>query len=442
MQRLTLLGLNHRTAPLDLREKLAFSAPQRTAALAQFRQRFGDTEIALLSTCNRVELYVVRQTHGHPRQAELAEFIAHCRGVNVAEFQSSLYEKSEREVVRHLFSVASSLDSMVLGETQIVGQVREAYDAACAAGTAGPMLHPLFQRASAVARQVMNQTNLAEGRSSVATVAGEYARRIFDVFSDKTVLSIGAGKMAALLLENLAALKPSQLLVSNRDPDKAAALARDFNAAAVPMDRLADHLVAADIVVSSTGSEHPIVTRQLFEGVMRRRQSRPVFLIDVAVPRDVAADVGKIENVYLYNLDDLQQAVLTTRNQRSAAVESAEKIVEQHVADFIAWHRARLMGPIIDQLYQRSHAVAQEELTRICGKLSNLSEDDRRQIEDLMRRIVNKLLHDPVQALRDSEGEHAPMTQYLHAVQKLFKLELDERIPMDRKTPNSDGIDA
>jgi glutamyl-tRNA reductase len=442
MQRLTLLGLNHRTAPLELREKLAFSAGQRAAALAAFRERFGPSEAALLSTCNRVELYVVRETHGHPRHAELAEFLGCCRGVNVADFQSSLYEKSEREVVRHLFSVASSLDSMVLGETQIVGQVREAYDAARAAGTAGPMLHPLFQRASAVARQVMSQTALGEGRSSVATIAAEYARRIFDVFSDKTVLSIGAGKMAAMLLENLAALKPSKLLVCNRDSDKAQELAKDFGAAAVSMEGLADHLVAADIVVSSTGSTHPIVGRELFEAVMRRRQSRPVFLIDVAVPRDVAADVGKIENVYLYNLDDLQQAVMATRTQRGAAVESAEIIVGQHVDEFVAWQRARMMGPLIDQLYQRSHALALEELERIVGKLPVGSEIDRRQLEDLMRRIVNKLLHDPVQALRESDGEHAPMSQYLHAVQKLFKLELDQRLPPKGDAKQSDGHGA
>lgn len=438
MQRLMLLGLNHKTAPLELREKLNFSPPQRREALAALRERFGQCEAVLLSTCNRVELYVVRQTHGHPRPNELAEFIAAGREVNLAEFQSSLYEKSERDVVSHLFCVASSLDSMVLGETQIAGQVREAYETARRAGTAGPMLHPLFQRASAVAKQVMSQTTLGEGRSSVATVAVEYARRIFDGFSDKTVLSIGAGKMAALLLENLAALKPSKLLVCNRDPAKAESLARDFGAAAAPLDRLADHLALADIVVSSTGSIQPIITRALFEGVMRRRRYKPVFLIDIAVPRDVAADVGNIENVYLYNLDDLQQAVMATRNQRSAAAEAAGKIVEQHVSEFVAWHRARMIGPLIDQLYQRSHAVAQEELARLVGKLSAVSDDDKRQLEELMRRIVNKLLHDPVQALRDSDGGHAPMTQYLHAVQKLFKLE--ERVTDD--AAKSDGHDA
>ena len=171
---------------------------------------------------------------------------------------------------------------------------------------------------------------------------------------------------------------------------------------------------------------------------MRRRRYKPVFLIDIAVPRDVAADVGKIENVYLYNLDDLQQAVMATQDQRSAAAESAGKIVEQHVNEFVAWHRARMVGPLIDQLYQRSHALAQEELTRIVGKLSAVSDDDKRQLEDLMRRIVNKLLHDPVQAMRDGDGGHAPMSQYLHAVQKLFKLEDHALDDVDK----SDGHEA
>jgi glutamyl-tRNA reductase len=439
MQRLIVLGLNHTTASLDLREKLVFTPPQRHEALTGLRRQFADCEAVLLSTCNRVELYVARQTHGHPKQQELVEFLGQSRGLKLHEFQSNLYEKSERDVITHLFSVASSLDSMVLGETQILGQVREAYDAAREAGTTGPMLHPLFQRATSVAKQVMSQTTLGEGRTSVATVAIEYARRIFDVFSDKTVLSIGAGKMSRLMLANMAALKPGKLLVCNRDPAKADALAREFGGSSVPMENLAEYLAASDIVITSTGSTQPIITRSLFEAAMRKRRYRPVFLIDIAVPRDVAADVAKIENVYLYNMDDLQQAVMATRSQRSAAVEAANEIVDREVREFVAWNRARMMGPLIDQLYQKSHAVAREELDRIVGKLSNVSPQDQRQLEDLTRRIVNKLLHDPVQALRESDPDHAAMSQYLHAVQQLFRLNLEDQIPGKTTTDGADG---
>lgn len=423
MLRLLVTGLNHKTAPLSLRERLAFSADERKSALLDLRKRFDQCEAVLLSTCNRVELYMTRPLHGHPRPSELAQFLAENRHLDVVELQSHVYEKSERDVVTHLFNVAASLDSMVLGETQILSQVREAYDAAREAGTAGPMLHPLFQRAVAVGKQVRSETSLGEGRISIASVAVEYARRIFDSFGDKTVLSIGAGKMAGLVLAGIAALKPGKLLVCNRDAAKARDLAEKFKGSAVEIERLTDHLAAADIIITSTGSTEPIITRPMFETVIRRRKYKPAFIIDIAVPRDVSADVGKVENVYLYNLDDLQEAVSATQDNRSVAAVEAARIIEGQVQEFAAWHRARMMGPMIDQLYQRSHAVAQEELARAIAKLSGLTDGDKRQLEELTRRIVNKLLHDPIQVLRETPTLHAPMTPYLHAVEKLFKLE-------------------
>jgi glutamyl-tRNA reductase len=420
---LALLGLNHTTAPLHVREKLAFDDAQRAAALTGLRTRFANCEALLLCTCNRVELYVAADADAAPPFDQLADFLARARGLPPQEFSSFLYQKSDRAAVAHLFSVASSLDSMVLGETQILGQVREAYDAACALGTAGALLNPLFQRALAVGKQVLGETTLAQGRMSIASVAVDYARRIFDVFSDKTVLSIGAGKMAGLLLGNLAKLGPGALLVCNRDPAKGAALAEKFGASAVAFDALADHLAAADIIVSSTASGSPIITRPLFEMVMRRRRYKPVYVIDIAVPRDVAPQVGEMENVYLYNLDDLQQAVAATRDLRGGAVDAANQIVAHQVQQFFAAQRAREMGPLIDELFRRSHALAQEELARTLGKLTDLSPTQRRQLEDLARRIVNKLLHDPIQMLRQSQAAHAPMGQYLHAMEKLFNLD-------------------
>jgi glutamyl-tRNA reductase len=422
---LALLGLNHTTAPLQVREKLAFDEAQRSAALRGVRERFTNCEVVLLCTCNRVELYVATDADAPPTFAALTEFLAQARGVAAQEFSSFLYHKTDRAAVAHLFSVASSLDSMVLGETQILGQVREAYDAACALGTAGALLNPLFQRALAVGKQVLGETTLAQGRMSIASVAVDYARRIFDGFSDKTVLSIGAGKMAGLLLGNLAKLGPGTLLVCNRDAGKAAALAQKFVANAVPFEELAEHLAAADIIVSSTASGIPIITRPLFEAVMRRRRYKPVYVIDIAVPRDVAPAVGEMENVYLYNLDDLQQAVAATRDQRNGAVDAANQIVSHQVQQYFAGQRAREMGPLIDELFRRSHALAQEELARTLGKLADVSPAQRRQLEDLARRIVNKLLHDPIQMLRQSQATHAPMGQYLHAMEKLFNLDAD-----------------
>ena len=446
MHRLLLLGLNHTTAPLEVRERLAFNAEQRRAAVAAFRERFPRYEAVLLSTCNRVELYVGREAHGQPGVRELTEFLGSFHDVRPGDFYDHLYQKSGRDVIEHLFSVTSSLDSMVLGETQILGQVREAYDASRDAGAAGPMLHPLFQRAAAVGRQVMRETAIGEGRLSVASVAVDYAKQIFERFDDKTVLCVGAGKMTALVLQNLSALSPRRVLVCNRNPARAEALAARFGGTALPFEGLTDHLVAADIVVTSTGSRQPVITRAAFAPLLKRRRYRPVFLIDIAVPRDVESSVGKLDNVYLYNLDDLQQVVLSTRSQRKDAVDAARRIVSSQVEEFVLWHRQREMGPTIDRLYQHYHRLAQEELSRTLTKLPNVSEAEKAHLEELTRRIVNKLLHGPVQTLRQSGaaggGGHASAAgAYLHALEKLFGLEGESpgpAQPLPEATPGSE----
>lgn len=422
MDRLLLLGLNHTTAPLELRERLAFSAPQRVEALGTFRSRFADCELVLLSTCNRIEMYAARAVHGHPREEEMIQFLAELRGLRPNEFAEHLYRKSDRHAVEHLFHVASSLDSMVLGETQILGQVREAYEASVGASAAGSILNPLFQRALAVGKQVMHETALSEGRLSVASIAVDYARGIFDRFGDKTVLSIGAGKMASLVLQSFAGLKPGKLLICNRDPAKAETLATRFGGTQVPFEKLEDHLVAADIVLTSTGAPHAIITRQQIEGLRKRRRYRPLFLIDIAVPRDVESAVGEIDGVYLYNLDDLQQVVSQTQAQRKEVIAAARQIVNQQVEAFLAWHRQRELGPAIHRLYNRYHAIAREELNRTLQKLPNVSEAERAHLEDLTRRIVNKLLHDPIHTLREAGPGHGAITPYLHALEKLFQL--------------------
>ena len=426
MQRLLLLGLNHSTAPLEVRERLAFTPAERLEALAAIQRKFEGCEAVLLNTCNRVELYAARAVHGRPRVEEMRIFLAEIRGLDPRDFEPHLYEKSERAVIEHLFSVSASLDSMVLGETQIIGQVRDAYDAARTVGAVGPALNPLFQRAVAVGRQVLSETKITEGRTSVGSVAVDCAGRIFDHYDDKTVLCIGAGKMAALVLQAFRELRPKRLLVCNRDPDKAQRLAEKFGGIAVPYERLDDHLVAADVVVTSTGSQLPIITRARFEPLRKARRYRPIFLIDIALPRDVEAAVGELENVYLYNIDDLQQVVAATRQERSHAVEHAQALVTEHVDKYLAWHRARAMGPMIDRLYQRHHALALEEVQRTLHKLPGAGEAERQHLEELARRIVNKLLHDPVKTLREGDNPHGSGASYLHAMEKLFSLETDE----------------
>jgi glutamyl-tRNA reductase len=422
MERLVLLGLNHTTAPVQVREKVAFGPEQARAALSAMREKFPQAEIVLLSTCNRVEFYVSRAVHGHPRTEEMRTFLSEFHSLPAEEMTPHLYEKSDREAVEHLFTVASSLDSMVLGETQILGQVRDAYELASSARTAGPLLHPLFQRAIAVGKQVMHETAINEGRRSIASVAVDYAKRIFDQFDDKTVLCVGAGKMTQLVMKHFAGLHPQRQLVSNRDPVKAEKLAGEFGGEVVPFEFLTEHIASADIVITSTGATRPILTRQQFEKILKARRYRPIFIIDIAVPRDVEESVGELDSVYLYNLDDLQQVISGTQSQRSGAIDSAQAIVAKHVDEFILWNRSRQMGPVIDQLYKRYHALAQEELARTINKLPNLTDAEREHLEELSRRIVNKLLHDPIQALRESDATHTPAAAYLHALTKLFHL--------------------
>ncbi len=422
MHRLLLLGLNHTTAPLEVREQWALTADRQRQAILAFRERFPDAEAVLLSTCNRVELYSARATHGRPTTDEMLSFLAEFQQLRADAFRPHLYEKTDRDVVEHLFSVTSSLDSMVLGETQILGQVRGAYELSAKLSGAGTMLNPLFQRAIAVGKHVMADTALAEGRLSVASVAVDHAKQIFETFEDKTLLCIGAGEMAEAVLQNFASLQPGKLLNCNRDGTKAAALADRFNGMAVPFEKLSEHLVAADIVISSTGSTLPIITKKQFETLRRQRRGRPIVLIDIAVPRDIESGVGKLDNVYLYNVDDLQQVVAGTLAHRREAIDAAKLIVNQSVEEFLIWNRTREMGPIIDQLFKRSHELAREELERTLGKLPNVTDDEKHHLEDLTRRIVNKLLHDPVKTLRESNTSHGMPGGYAHALQKLFHL--------------------
>ncbi len=423
MQRLLLLGLNHTTAPLDVRERLAFvGEQQQRRAIELLRTRFPQCEVVIISTCNRVEMYVGRAVHGHPRVEEMVAFLSEFHAVPTQSFREHLYERSERQAVEHLFAVTTSLDSMILGESQILGQVRQAYDLARDLGATGALLNPLFQRALAVGKEVMHGTPLGEGRISVSGVAVGYAQRIFDHFNDKTVLCVGAGKMAVLALRGFAALSPRQLLVCNRDVEKANRLAAEFGAVGLSLETLDEQLVLADIVITSTGATQPIITRSRFQNLLKQRRYRPIFLIDIAVPRDVEPSIAELDQVYLYNLDDLQRAVADTHAQRGEAVDAARAIVARHVEDFLTWHRQRELGPVIDKLYKRFHEMADDEVARTIHKLPNIPDADKAQVEELARRIVNKLLHDPVMTLRDGDDLHAPAGQYLHAIQRMFRL--------------------
>ena len=428
MNRLLLIGLNHTTAPLAVRERLAFSGKGLSDAVSAIQDRLPGSEIVVLSTCNRVELYL-----GGPQQIErqtVVSLLSELHQLPRADFDSHLYERRGGGVVKHLFSVAASLDSMVLGETQILGQVKQAYELSLSAKATGSLLNPLFQRAIAAGKDVLSATGLGEGRVSVASVAVDYAKRIFETFTDKTVLCLGTGKMTKLVLQSFRPLNPGRLLVVSRDAERAQAFAAEFGGKGVAMADLDDHLVAADVIITGTAAPHPIVTRERMSKLLKRRRYRPAFFIDIAVPRDVEPGVGDLENIYLYNLDDLQRVVEASLGQRSTRVEAAQAVIDRHVAAYEKWQQQQEVGPLIDTLYQRAAAIAQAEVARTLEKLPDDS-PARGQVEELAHRIVRKLLHDPVTQLRLRHGTHESAI-YSHAVEQLFGL-------ADKKEEKRDG---
>jgi len=420
--RLVAVGLNHRTAPIDLREKIAFTPESAAAAIAALRAKFPGVEVVILSTCNRVELYCVRPVGGEPSADAMAAFLADFHGVSVDLIRPHLYQHEDRAVVEHLFAVASSLDSMVVGETQILFQVKAAYQCAVAAGSAGTVLHALFQRALAAARDVHERTGLSSGRLSVASVAIDLARAVFDRFDDKTVLCIGAGKMASLMLRHLVDLRPRAILVANRSLDRAQAVATEFRGLPRSLEDLDQLLIAADILLTSTGAARPMISKERFRALLKLRKYRPIVMIDIAVPRDVEAGVGQLQNVYLYNVDDLEEVAAGAREKRDEKVSASRVLITEHVEEFLKWFAARDVGPLVKALYDRCHEIAAGELQAIYARQPEMGPAEKAEVERLAHRLVGKILHDPVTQLT-MRAETTARPMLAAAVKKLFGLE-------------------
>ncbi len=412
-------GLNHQTAPVQVREALAFPAARLAEALGALAATAGVGEAVILSTCNRVEVYT-----GSPEALPpdlVARFLASFHGVWPETFQAHLFRHDGREAVRHLFRVACGLDSMVVGEAQVTGQVRAAYEAAASAGTAGRVLHKLFQQALAVAKRVRTATEIGAGRASVGSVAVELAQRIFESLAGKTVLVIGAGEMGASVVASLRAAGAQATLVANRTFARAAELAATWGGKAVPFDALTDHLAAADIVISSTDAPHYVLTRARMEEALARRRGRPLFLVDIAVPRDIEPSVGGLEGCYVYNIDDLQAVVADTLAQRQQEIGRCEAIVEAECGEFLAWLGRLAVTPTIAELSAQWHDLKRLELDALRRRLPGLPPEAYAEVERMADRLVNKILHQPVRALREEPpGEHSD--GLLGAALRLFGL--------------------
>ncbi|MBA4188081.1 MAG: glutamyl-tRNA reductase [Planctomycetaceae bacterium] len=417
------IGCNVESATVELREKLAFDATKLARALAELPARYG-TEAVVLGTCNRVEIYLARPEEDAPVHSPLiAEFLAEVHGVPAADILSHLYELHDAEAVRHLFRVTSGLDSVVIGETQIAGQVKDAYDVAQKADATGPLLNTLFPAATRVSRRVRTETKIAEGHASVSSAAVDFLRPIFDTFTDKTVLVIGAGEMGRLTLNHIRELNPARVLVANRSPDRAAALAAEYGGQLVPWEQLDDALVQADIVLSTTGAPEPIVSRRRFDDKVRpRRGYRTLVVFDMAVPRDFDPRLHDGERVSVFNVDDLNRVADQAAAERRKHLPAADAIVTGEVTRFVQdWNR-RKDGPVIGQLTAEVDRLRESMVSPLLAKMKGkLTPAELEHIEGAFRLFQSKLLHGPIAALQEASrtGHSGTLRE---AVMKLFGL--------------------
>lgn len=431
------VGISHHTAPVALRERLALPRRRADQLLTDLAQRFDQAELAVLSTCNRTELYVARPLHGHPRIEELVDELCTMAGASADELMPVIYHYDNERAIRHLFKVTAGLDSMVVGENQIVSQVKEAYDAAQRAETAGRAIHRVFQLALATSKRVRNATGVGEGRVSVAGVAVEFAGHLFETLCGKRVLAVGAGEMSELAIRAFAAQGATELVTTSRTLANAEQLADRAGGVARPFDDLAAHLAGADVVITSTGADEPIVNAAMMKRVMKRRRHRPIFVIDLAVPRDFDPAAGDLANVFLFNLDDLHRAVGTHTAARGEAIGEAESIIEQAVGEAYALIQSGDVNDMIRRLRRQLHGFGQAESQRTLSKLAGAdSEEFDRILAEHTHRLINKILHRPISEL--NRGTSAQAALYAAALRRLFDadaedLELPERTARDRQ---------
>ena len=421
--KLQVVGCSHRCSSLATRERLAFSPSQASEALDDLRSRFPESEAVLLSTCNRVEVYTAAEDPARsPTRQQLVEFLAEFHGLHVGDVFDELFERTGEDAVRHLFEVAASLDSMVLGESQIVKQVWEAYTLAQTRQTAGPLTNQIFQAAMRVAKRVASETSINEKRVSIPSVAvGDFAKRIFERFDDKQVLVIGAGEMAEETLRYLNEEGVRHLTVLNRSFDRAQALAGEWQGRAASWEALDEFLTSADLVVSTTGAAQPVVTLARYRRIEPARQQRDLFVLDLAVPRDFDPAIGECLNVYLYSIDDLEETCRRNRADRDKELPLATTIVEEETARFMAELHHHATGPIIKRLRQGWQQPKEDELKRLFNRLPGLTDGQRDEVRQSFDRLINKLLHPSLESLRD-ESRHGIPHALLDALKRLFQL--------------------
>jgi glutamyl-tRNA reductase len=421
--KLNVIGCSHHTSSVEVRERLAFSPDQQQDALNRLRHLYPDTEAVVLSTCNRVELYFASaRAEQCPSHHDVVEFLATFHGVDAVEVFDELFQRSGDDAIRHLFTVAASLDSMVVGEAQILSQVKQAYEQATAGNFTGPLTHAAFQAAIRVAKRVASETAINQKRVSIPSVAvGDFARQFFERFDDKQVLVIGAGEMGEETVRYLIDEGARQITIVNRSQERAALLAERLDGQAAPWEELHERFVTADLVVSTTGATEPIIGHDEFQRIQRQRAQRPLFIFDLAVPRDFDAKIGELTGIYLYSVDDLRKTCESNRIAREKEWPIAEQIIEDETARFMTELHHRATGPTIRRLKEQADAIKSDELRRLFNKVGDLEPRHREEVRRAFDRVVNKLLHPPLESLRNEASTGTPHG-LLDALKRLFQI--------------------
>jgi glutamyl-tRNA reductase len=398
------VGLNHKIADVDVREKLAFNGPKLVEGLIRFRELPEVEEAIILSTCNRVELYA-NVSDTRPASEAIKNFLSEFHNIKRESLENALYMYDDMNAVRHVFRVASSLDSMVVGEPQILGQLKDAFELALSKKTTGLLLNKLMKKAISVAKRVRTETRIAENAVSISFAAVELAKKIFTDLSKKVFMLLGAGEMAELAAKHLISGGVKEVLVSNRTYQRACDLAEEFNGRPVKFDEFIQEMVRADIVICSTGAPAYILMKNQMQKVMRERKQRQVFIIDISVPRNIDPEINDLDNVYLYNVDDLQGVVDSNMFERQKEAEKAGKIVEEELETFLKWQSSLDSVPTILALREKAEEIKKEELDKLLHKIPGIGEKERDAIEYMASALVNKLIHAPTAALKDASED-------------------------------------
>jgi glutamyl-tRNA reductase len=421
--KILVVGLNHNTADVEVREKVAFNGSRLDEGLKRFRSLPEVEEAVILSTCNRVELYANVKDSTKASES-VKTFLSEFHNINRALLDKALYIYADVNAIKHIFRVASSLDSMVVGEPQILGQLKEAFEFALDKKTTGILLNRLMKKAISVAKRVRRETRIAENAVSISFAAVELAKKIFTDLSEKVFMLLGAGEMAELAARHLMGNGVKEVIVANRSYGRACELAKEFNGKPVTLDDFLREMVHSDIVICSTGAPHYILLKDQMQRVMKERKQRPVFLIDISVPRNIDPKINDLDNVYLYNIDDLQGIVDANMFERKKEAEKAEKIIEEEIEPFLKWLSSLDSVPTIVALREKAEDIKREEIEKLLNRLPDLDERQRKAIECMASAIINKLIHPPTAALKEDPEDKDLM---IAIIKKLYGIDEEEK---------------